>query len=72
MAVVRAINMVSGGISCPEVESSFADRAYLIRSKLFVMLRMGSDPVPKTQCVIFFEVLFNTVEVGKFVYIVSS
>jgi len=55
MAVVRAINMLSGGISCPEVESSFADWAHLSRSKLFFMLRMGSDPVPKSQCVIFFK-----------------
>jgi len=59
MAVVRAINRVSGGINCPEVDSSFADWVHLSRSKLFFMLRMVSDPVPKTQYVIFFEVLFN-------------
>jgi len=54
MAVVRAINRVSGGISCPKVDSSFADWAHLSRSKLFFMLRMGSDRVPQTQDVIFF------------------
>ena len=65
MAVVRAINVVSGGIICPEAESNFAFWAHLSRSKLFFMLRMGSDPVPKTQCVkFFFKVLFNMKQWG--------
>jgi len=59
MAVVMAINRVSGGISCPEVDSNFPDWAHLSRSKLFFMLRMGLIMFPKQSISYFFKVLFD-------------